>query len=158
MVSRMPSENLIEECRGLIGKCQSLMLATSGGDTSHCSYVPFIWVDEHVYILVSALAEHTGNLKHAGQHKVGGMLIEDESASRQIFARRRLMFKSAVIEIMRDSDPWPDIMSGFKQRYGEIIDLLESLPDFTVFSLQPEQMVLVKGFGDAHQIKGGLTI
>ena len=154
----MHSQNLLEDCRGLIDNCQSMMLATASDDCSHCRYVPFIWVGEHVYILVSALAEHTGNLKNAGQNKIGGMLIEDESVCQQIFARRRLMFKSAVIEIGRDTEQWSGIMVKFKQRYGEIIELLDSLPDFTIFRLQPQKLVLVKGFGDAHQIERGFSL
>lgn len=154
----MQSDNLLDDCRGLIRSCRSLMLATADDDSSHCSYVPFIWTGEDVYILVSALAEHTGNLKNAGRKKIGGMLIEDESVSRQIFARRRLMFKSEVAEIRRDADQWAGLIADFRQRYGDIIDLLDSLPDFTIFRLQPRQMVLVKGFGDAHQIENGLAM
>lgn len=158
MLSKNHSKELLEDCRALIDNCQSLMLATSGDDSSHCSYVPFIWMGDCVYILVSALAEHTGNLKNAGQNKIGGMLIEDESACQQIFARRRLMFKSTVEEITRDSENWPGLMSEFKQQYGEIIDMLDSLPDFTIFKLRPQQLLLVKGFGDAHQIESGLAV
>ena len=67
------------------------------------------------------------------------------------------MFNSTVEAITRDSEHWPGFLSEFKQQYGEIIDLLDSLPDFTIFKLRPQQLVLVKGFGDAHQIEGGLA-
>lgn len=128
------------------------MLATASDNASHCSYVPCIWINGKVYILVSGLAEHTGNLKHVKNNKIGCMLIEDESASPQIFARCRLMFKSGVKQIERTSKLWPEIITLFKQRFGEIVEVLDSLPDFVIIELKPEQAVLVKGFGDAHQL------
>ena len=152
----MHSQSPIEACSDLIKRCKSLVLATTSGDCSHSSYVPFIWVNDNVYILVSELAQHTGNLKQANRNKVGCMLIEDESEAEEIFARRRLMFKSTVVQITRDADQWPELMEDFKHRFGKIISLLDSLPDFTIFKLSPEQIVLVRGFGDAHQIKEAL--
>ncbi|MGI9290535.1 MAG: HugZ family protein [Gammaproteobacteria bacterium] len=149
----MCPQKLLDDCQKLINNCQSLIIATTSGNSSHSSYVPFIWANKKAYILVSALAEHTGNLKNTNKNRIGCMLIEDESAAAQIFARRRLMFKSTVAEIDRAADQWPVLIGKFKQRYGEIIELLESLPDFTIFELEPEQIVLVKGFGDAHDIK-----
>lgn len=148
----MSSQTLADDCSELINSCRSLMLATTGGDSAHCSYVPFVWMNEKAFILVSDLAEHTGNLKSSGDFKIGCMLIEDESACAQIFARRRLMFKSAVNQISRDAEKWPVLIAQFKLRFGEIIDLLEALPDFVIFELKPEQAVLVKGFGDAHKL------
>lgn len=148
----MCSLSLADDCNDLIGKCQSVHLATNNDNSPHCSYVPFIWINAKAYILVSALAEHTANLKYAYNSSIGCMLIEDEAQSAQIFARRRLMFKSTVCEVTRDVDQWPDLIGAFKQRFGEIIDLLDSLPDFTIFELTPDDAVLVKGFGDAHNI------
>jgi len=148
----MCSQGIVDDCSELIINCRSLMLATTSDNSSHCSYVPFIWVNGKVYILVSALAEHTGNLKSANKNKIGCMLIEDESVSSQIFARRRLMFKSRIYQIERTSKRWPELIDLFKQRFGEIVELLNSLPDFVIFELEPEHAVLVKGFGDAHKL------
>ena len=148
----MPSQSLVDDCNDLIDKCKSVHLATTNNNSPHCSYVPFIWINAKVYILVSALAEHTVNLKYAQNNTIGCMLIEDESVSAQIFARRRLMFKSVVFEVTRDIDQWPDLIRVFKQRFGEIIDLLDSLPDFTIFELTPDDALLVKGFGDARNL------
>ena len=148
----MQSARLVDGCNALIDNCQSLMMATTSGEGSHCSYVPYIWVNQRLYILVSALAQHTTNLKDTGDQAVGCMLIEDESDANQIFARQRLMFRAKVVEINRDADQWHKLITQFKLRFGEIVDLLDSLPDFTVFELNPEHAVLVKGFGDAHNI------
>ena len=148
----MQSASLVDDCNTLIENCQSLMMATTNDESSHCSYVPYIWVNQRLYILVSALAQHTTNLKNTDDHAIGCMLIEDESVSSQIFARQRLMFRAKVIEISRDADQWQKIIELFRIRFGEIIDLLDSLPDFTLMELDPEDAVLVKGFGDAHTV------
>ena len=147
----MESRSIHNECKDLIDSCQTLTLATSNQEQSHSSYAPFIYLDKKFYILVSGLAEHTSNLLHA-QNKIGCMLIKDEAKSKQIFARKRFMFKSMPLPIDRKSKQWDELMGHFKTRFGDIIDLLDSLPDFVLFELNPVNAVLVKGFGDAHQL------
>ncbi len=147
----MVDEAVLEDCHQLINSCKSLILATANEKASHASYAPFVQKDQNFYILVSGLAEHTNNLINSPD-KMGCMLIADEGESKQIFARRRLMFKAMPIQIERESKQWEVILSQFKTRFGEIVDLLDSLPDFILFELKPEQVVLVKGFGDAHQV------
>ena len=50
-----------------------------------------------------------------------------------------------------------NILSHFRQRHGEIIDLLTSLPDFLLFELEPESGTFVKGFGQAYRVNAELT-
>ena len=149
---------LLDDCNEIIQNCKSLNLATNNDTSSHCSYAPFIWTQGKVYILVSALAQHTGNLKVVDKNSIGCMLIEDEAVSAQIYARRRLMFKAKVFQIDRESDQWYELIGIFKHRFGEIIDLLDSLPDFSIFELNPETAVLVKGFGDAQNINEDVLV
>jgi len=47
------------------------------------------------------MAKHTKNLLN-GQASM--MLIEDESATKQIYARERLTFDTATAQVERDSD------------------------------------------------------
>jgi len=147
----MGDETVLAQCSQLIESCKTLMLATASDDGSHSSYAPFIFSDQKFYILLSGLAEHTANVIKA-RNTIGCMLIVDEADSEQIFARKRLMFKATSTQIDRVSESYSLVMGKFNARFGEIIDLLDSLPDFILFELTPEQAVLVKGFGDAHQI------
>ena len=147
----MTDKAIIEDCHQIISTCKTLTLATANEIGSHSSYAPYIYSDCKFYILVSGLAEHTSNLINA-ETKIGCMLIEDEAKSKQIFARKRLMFKSIPVQINRNSTDWDRVIELFNSRFGDIIELLDSLPDFVLFELKPEQAILVKGFGDAHQL------
>ena len=148
---------LVKNCNELILNCKSLILATASRKTAHASYVPFITLEDKFYILVSELAEHTAYLKQP-DHEIGCMIIEDESTCTQIFARRRFMFKSKPKNIARGSEQWPDLIALFNRRFGDIIELLDSLPDFSMFELKPKNRVLVKGFGDAHKISDAVLM
>ncbi len=147
----MVDPGIIEDCKHLIDSSQTLILATGNQADSHASYAPFVCLGKKFYILVSGLAEHTNNLINT-KAKIGCMLIEDEIKSQQIFARKRLMFKAIPRQIESESNDWSQIMDKFSDRFGEIINLLNSLPDFVIFELKPANVVLVKGFGDAHQL------
>ncbi len=147
----MVEQAIINDCNDLIKSCRTLILATAGETASHSSYAPFVFVDRKFYVLVSGLAEHTNNLINA-EKKIGCMLIADESQSAQIFARKRLMFKSKPVQVESDSLQRSEVLQIFKHRFGDIVEVLNSLPDFILFELKPEQATLVKGFGDAHDL------
>ncbi|MBD2417855.1 pyridoxamine 5'-phosphate oxidase family protein [Anabaena cylindrica FACHB-243] len=117
------------------------------------SYTPFV-MDEskNIYIYVSGLASHTTNI-HAHPH-VGVLFIEDESKTPNIFARRRLSFDCTATLITRETEKWNQIVEQFQDRFGEIIEMLRSLPDFRIFQLTPTEGRFVIGFGAAYNING----
>lgn len=45
-------------------------------------------------------------------------------------------------------------MAQYRDRFGTMVDLLESLPDFQLFELSPTSGQLVLGFGQAHELSG----
>lgn len=133
---------------------QSLMLATVNQDGSPLiSYAPYV-VDEHkqFYIFISQLAAHTVNLQHNGQASL--MLIEDEATAAQLFARQRLTFQCQATPVARHSLEWNQVMAQYRDRFGPIVELLESLPDFQLFQLTPTSGQLVLGFGQAYELSG----
>ena len=133
---------------------QSLTLATTNPDgTPLVSYAPFIVTEEkEFYIFISQLATHTANLQRTGQ--VSLMLIEDEVAAAQIFARRRLTFQSSVELVPRDSPEWSQRLDQYQARFGNMVKMLRSLPDFQLFKLSPTSGRLVLGFGQAYDVGG----
>lgn len=138
----------------LLSHRQSLMLATVNKDGSPLvSYAPYI-VNEHkqFYIFISQLAAHTANLQHNGQASL--MLIEDEAAAAQLFARQRLTFQCRATSITRHSLEWNHVIVQYHDRFGDIVELLESLPDFQLFQLTPTSGQLVVGFGQAYELSG----
>ncbi|MEM8810123.1 MAG: pyridoxamine 5'-phosphate oxidase family protein [Cyanobacteria bacterium P01_G01_bin.38] len=131
---------------------QTLILSTVDADGApHASYAPFVMgSDKQIYIYVSGLAAHTGNLKRSGQASV--LFIEDESKTEQSFARRRLTYQCGAAVLARESARWDAIASQFERRFGDIIDILKGLADFEIFQLAPRSGRFVLGFGAVYQV------
>ncbi|WP_428772754.1 heme utilization protein HutZ [Vibrio sp.] len=132
---------------------QTLHLATTDASGKpNASYAPFAFDHRGYYILVSDLAVHGRNLKHCCEVSI--MMIEDESDSRQIHARKRLTFDTQAELISRDSNQWQQGLNALRQRFGDIIDNLSQLGDFHLYRLVPESGRYVKGFGQAFEVAG----
>lgn len=131
---------------------QSLMLSTVTPEGQpQASYTPFVMGrDRTFYIFVSGLSSHTQNLQKTPQ--AGILLIEDETQATQIFARRRLMYDCVVNLIDRHDPQWSGLADQFKQRFGNLVDMLRQLPDFQIFRLMPQGGRFVVGFGAAYDI------
>ena len=122
----------------------------------YASYAPFVRDESgNFYVYVSELSRHTGNL---GLGVASILMIEDESATEQIYARKRLGFQCQVNLIDRSEPLHPDILSRFHRRHGEVMKLLSSLEDFRLFQIKPETGTFVKGFGRAYRVNPKLTV
>lgn len=148
----------IRQCiRQLISKLGSLQLATQDAQQDmNISYTPFICVEDDndllFYIFISELAQHTQNLKQ--ESKLSVLLIEDETESKNIFARKRLSLQCESNCIGRDSKKFGDIIGNFKLTHGKTVELLETLPDFHLYQLTALTGSYVHGFGSAHKLSG----
>ena len=141
----------------LIERTQSLILATVDAEgTPNSSYAPFVEIDNKFYILVSFMAKHTKNL--AEGRKVSAMFIEDESATKQVYARERLTLEVSTSQIERDSDDWNDLVGKLKERHGKIVDVLNEMTDFILVALHPVKGAYVNGFGSAYFVDANLEI
>ena len=116
------------------------------------SYTPFVDHEKRFFILTSHLSAHTGNLIKAPRAAV--LFIESEAATEQIYARRRLRFQCEAERFSRQSPTWDELIPAFSSRFGELIDVLSSLPDFELFSLKPLGGLWVKGIGKAFDFRG----
>jgi len=132
-------------------KTVSLATRSPSGDPQ-VSYTPGAW-DHHrrLYLFVSELSDHTENLRHYGNASV--MVIEDESASKQLFARNRLTLEGEVTHIPRESDEWDEAAQVYRDRFGKFFDQLSQLRDFHMYVFEPRQARLVVGFGAAYEVK-----
>ncbi|OAB55669.1 pyridoxamine 5-phosphate oxidase [Leptolyngbya valderiana BDU 20041] len=138
--------------RDFVRSLRSLMLSTV--DTSgkpHASYAPFVTDEtQNFYIYISGLSSHTKNLLANPQASI--LLIEDESKTEEIFARRRLSFECRVATIARNTEVWNRTLDRFRERFGALIDVLRNLEDFQLFVLTPVSGRFVVGFGAAYDI------
>lgn len=139
--------------RDLLHTVRSLMLGTiDAAGMPLVSYAPFARDDSgDLLIAVSALAAHQPAL--AAADRVSVMLIEDEAAARQVFARTRLTLDCKI-----KPSPGParhEVFAALRGRFGEIADLLEGLGDFHAYRLTPRRGQFVTGFGAAFILPDG---
>lgn len=145
-------EAAAEAYRSFTDRFDSIMLSTvSAEGQPNASYAPCI-VDpaRNVYIYVSGLSTHTRNLQAVPQASI--LFIEDEQDTQQIFARKRLSYDCTAQLLAADAPEWTQVADQFQQRFGKMVELLRSLPDFRIFRLTPTQGRFVVGFGAAFEV------
>ncbi|WP_431612446.1 pyridoxamine 5'-phosphate oxidase family protein [Chryseobacterium sp. 'Rf worker isolate 10'] len=141
----------------LINASKSMILATVDAEGNpNSSYAPFVQIDQTFYILVSFMAKHTKNL--ADGRKTSIMFIEDESATKQIYARERLTIEAAASQIERDSEVWNTVVTQLKEAHGKVVDVISEMGDFILIALQPVKGSYVNGFGSAYFVDANLEI
>ncbi|WP_042342427.1 HugZ family protein [Calothrix sp. PCC 7507] len=147
-------EQAQSEYQGFLEEFKSIIISTvSEQGLPNASYAPFVKDElKNIYIYVSGLSTHTKNI-YANPH-VSVLLIEDESQSNQVFARRRLNFDCTATLIERETEEWNKIVEQFQERFGQIIEVLRDLNDFRIFQLTPYEGRFVIGFGAAYHISG----
>lgn len=144
-------QRLQPEIEALRAQCRSLLLATRDSTGQpNVSYAPFVYHAGVYYVLVSEVARHGRNLREVPQLSL--MLIEDESTSRQLFARQRLSHDAEAVRVERDSADWTSIIGLLVARHGDLVQNLTRMNDFHLYALQPGQGTYVKGFGQAFEV------
>lgn len=140
----------------LIASTKSVILATMDSEGKPtASYAPYVRVGNTFYVLVSFMAKHTKNLLN-GQASV--MFIEDESATKQIYARERLTFDTATSQVERDSELWNQVLPQLKEVHGKVLDILSEMQDFILIQLNPTKGNYVNGFGSAYIVDENMEI
>lgn len=145
------------QVKELVESTKSLILATIDADGNPtASYAPFVNLDGSFQIFVSFMARHTKNLQD--RKKVSLMLIDDESDSKQIYARNRLTIDSEAKQVEKDSDLWNRTLIALKERHGKVVDVLSEMNDFIMFDLKPIKGAYVNGFGSAYFVDENLEV
>lgn len=148
-------EKALKEYTHLMGSFQSIQLATVSQDgVPEASYSPALLdEDKNFYIFVSDMSAHTANM--LASKTASAMVIADESASSQIFARKRATFSCEVSEIARSSESGIALTEQFSQKFGNfVMDHIKGMGDFHLIRLQPLKGRVVLGFGRAFDVTG----
>lgn len=141
----------------LIDKTKSVILATIDADGNpNSSYAPFANLNGSFQILVSFMSKHTKNLRD--QKKVSVMLIDDESAHKQIYVRNRLTLQCEAVLVETGTEFFTQAVSALEERHGNIVKMLAELNDFVLFDLKPIKGSYVNGFGSAYSVNADLSI
>jgi hypothetical protein len=146
-------EDANTECQALLDAAERAHLATLGETGNpEASYAPCVRHDGDYYLFLSALSGHTGNLLR--DRRIGIVLLDEAGTSANPFARQRVSLRGAVEIVERETALFDEVLAEFERRFGEIVQLLESLPDFTLFRIRPESGTYIRGFGQAYQLEG----
>tara|TARA_Y100000589_G_C27024135_1_gene576183 strand:- start:167 stop:676 length:510 start_codon:yes stop_codon:yes gene_type:complete len=147
-------EEAMKEKNILISEMKSIILSTNSFmNIPNSSYAPSIQSsDGNFYIYVSELSKHTSNI--IVNPKISIMIIEDESKSDNLFARKRLTIECDSYKLDRNLDEWKIIIEEMQLKLGDTIKFLKDMKDFHLFKLIPESGLLVYGFGKAFRLKG----
>lgn len=140
------------DIKSLCAQFKTVLMATCTSDgVPEISYTPYVVSDNRLYVFVSELSMHTGNLQENPRASL--LFIEDEARSQNLHARRRVTFPVEASPIGRDMPEWEVVLGQMEDKFGEIISVLKSLPDFHLFAMNTESAVIVRGFADAHTIE-----
>ena len=147
-------ETTNDHLHALIGQSKTLILATvSTQGQPNASYAPFAMdTDGHFFVYISDIALNAQNL--LVNPKVSVMIVEDEHASKEIFARRRITLSCEVKELQEAQDIYTEKPQLLKQRHGDIVDSLSDYQDFHLFEFTPIKGRMVLGFGKAYELTG----
>lgn len=134
----------------------ALLATLEGAQTPAASYAPLVWFAGQGYLFLSDLAGHTRNLRRCPS--LGLMLIEGEDSRANAFARRRITLQGEARMVGREDPSFASVLAEFHHRFGQVMALLEALPDFHLFRLQLQSGRYIRGFGQAYELSGaGLT-
>lgn len=141
------------QAKRLIGDLQSVVIASIDSDnTPHSSYSPVVYDGGKAYCYMSTIAQHARNLQHSS--KASLMWIDEESQTKQIFARNRLTFDctAQALEFEEQETKHPL----FVEKFGKIVDGFMKMKDFSIYEFTPISGRLVIGFGQAYDVSADL--
>ena len=147
-------KNIYKEYLTFMKNSKNVYISSVGENTNpEISYSPCVVDNEKkVYILVSDLSKRTSSLVKG--HNISIMFIEPEDQCEEMYVRTRLIFECSTQLIERKTEKWNQQIPVFLDKFGDIINILESLSDFKMFCFSPVSGSYVKGFGKAYTIEG----
>lgn len=150
-MSESERRNLQSACDRLVLTQQTLLLASSSPDgNADISYAPYVRDEANFYVFVSELAKHTKNLLTRPSAAV--LFIEPETAALNLFARQRLTLQCDVREIDKSDALYDLQLNALTEKFGEIVGVLRTLPDFHLLALTPIGGQFVAGFGKTLKV------
>jgi len=131
----------------------SAQLATLTRDaTPEASYAPCAWFEGDCFVFLSELASQTRNLTL--NPSIILLLIEAEAAAGNAFARKRISLFGKAQIVTRGDDTYKTVIRDFFHRFGEVMKLIEPLPDFHLFRIIVRRGRFIRGFGQAYELAG----
>ena len=136
----------------LLAQKTILLTARGESDQPEMGVTPFIRHGDALFIYPSRLSAHVRAVLARGQGQF--LLIEDEQAAQNIWARVRLKFDADIDEIARQDALFAPLCDAFAVAHGPTMGLIRDFTDFHMLRLRPRSGVLVTGFARAYRVEG----
>ena len=141
----------------LMDGAATILLATSSGNSGNLGVTPMIRHKGAMHIYPSVLSGNVRAMMDTGEATF--LIIEDEAAAENIWARKRLTFRARVTEIARGTETFDAVCDDFAARRGATMNLIRDFDDFHLLRLTPITGMLVLGFAMAYELEGeGLEV
>ncbi len=151
-MNEISQQEHIRNYQQLIQSQQTLILSTvTEQGKPESSYAPYVRDEQGIfYIYVSELASHTQNMLKTAAASI--LFIQPEKQCKNLFARERVVFDCSINEVQKQDECYYKQMLIMKEKLGETVELLQSLPDFHLLALTPINGKYIAGFGKAFSI------
>jgi len=151
-MNEISQQEHIRNYQQLIQSQKTLILSTvTEQGIPESSYAPYVRDEQGVfYIYVSELASHTQNMLKTATASI--LFIQPEKECENLFARERVVFDCSISEVQKQDECYYKQMLIMKEKLGETVELLQSLPDFHLLALTPINGKYIAGFGKAFSI------
>jgi putative heme iron utilization protein len=136
----------------LLAQKTILLTARGESDQPEMGVTPFIRHGDALFIYPSRLSAHVRAVLARGQGQF--LLIEDEQAAQNIWARVRLKFDADIDEIARQDALFAPLCDAFAAAHGPTMGVIRDFTDFHMLRLRPRSGVLVTGFARAYRVEG----
>jgi len=136
----------------LLSQKTIIMAALDAETGPEMGVTPFIRFAGALAIYPSRLSAHVRALLAVGLGQF--LLVEDEGAAQNLWARKRLKFNADVKEIRRDDPYFGPMCDAFLATHGSTMNLIRDFTDFHMLRIEPKSGVLVTGFGKAFALRG----
>ena len=145
------TNNVQETLDNLHESVLTVILSTINKDGRvETSYSPYFFDGNDYYVLISDLAPHSQNMKT--NPDISFIIIDDESKTKNIYARRRLT-SQALAEIVDKKSPlFAEIIDQLAKRVSKMVYMLCEMNDFNLFKITPTSGRIVIGFGKTYLI------
>ncbi|AZN39078.1 HugZ family pyridoxamine 5'-phosphate oxidase [Paenibacillus albus] len=143
------TEELKERYISFVNSRKSLVISSQDEQgVPFISYAPYIQAGGKLYIYISRISDHYRYVENNAHIHV--MLIGDESASPNVFARERARWVCESKNL--GNEGYEEIFALFDERFGDkMMGMLRGL-DFSLFELTPSSGRYVVGFGQAFEV------
>jgi putative heme iron utilization protein len=150
-MANTPKNSVLE----FLSSRKTLVMATADKNGApNASYAPFVQRTPWLYVYTSTRSKHTKNMTETT--RASGMFIEDETCTRNFFARERFTCQCRAEVVEREGKEWRTVMSLFKKKFRKGFAMIRPLPDFTLFRLIPGGGLYVYGFGQAFEVNADM--